>query len=250
MYIADVIEKAKALYPSEYTVKEYVQWCDELSADIRRNYDIQYDKLKESSVSVMLPEDVSINDISKIIMDGRELKKTDLRDFGLEYEYLSNGRVLKKTDGMVSDFEIIYAIPYTPIKYIDEDMDVAFAGNSFICHGASFVAGDTLKITHDGTVYTAHIMETGDGNFTYAGDSISDGEKKVHVYREITDKTLLPAPYDSAYIDFVNAKVSLYQGDRNAYTTFMGQFNSKINDYRQYLTRNMPRVECKWQNWL
>ena len=41
MYITDVIKQAKALHPSEYTDLEYIKWCDELSADIRRNYDIK-----------------------------------------------------------------------------------------------------------------------------------------------------------------------------------------------------------------
>ena len=249
MYISDVIERAKALHPSEYTTKEYLQWCDELSADIRRNYDIQYGKIKANSSSVLLPENVSIHDISKIIMDGRELKKTDLRDFGIEYEYLPDGKLLKKTDGSISDFEIIYATAYTPIRYIDEDMDVCFSGNSFTCPGAAFMVGDTLKITADDTVYTVHIIDIGDGGFVYEGDSVPEGEKRAHVYREITDKTLLPAPYDSAYMDFINAKIALYQGDADAYQSFMSQFSTKLSDYRSWLTRNMPRTETKFKNW-
>lgn len=255
MYIADVIENAKRLYTSEYTVKEYIDWCDELSADIRRNYNVSYDSVKAHGSKVLLPEDVEINDISKIIMDGRELKKTDLRDFGIEYEYSETGKVLKKNDGTVCDFEIIYALPHIPIRYIDEDVEVIFEQGSFTIKNqysdVFFVPGDNVIVTDGEQRYKALIwdIET-DNKYIYRGSSIPVGERTVHMFREFDERTLIPAPYDTAYMDFVNSKVALYQGDTDAYSSFMGQFNVKMNDYRKYLTRNMPRSEAKFINWL
>ncbi|MBQ7975291.1 MAG: hypothetical protein IJ300_06350 [Clostridia bacterium] len=249
MYISDVIEQAKALHPSEYTVPEYLRWCDELSSDIRKNYCFVYDKITVHSPEILLPEGVSVNEISKITADGKELKKTDLRDFGIEYEYGLQGRTIKKTDGTASDFEIVYAVPHTPTRYINEDGTAVFSGNSFSCGSPVFVTGDTVKITDGDEAYTVHITDVDDGVFFYSGAEIPEGERQVHFYREITEKTLIPAPYDTAYMDYVNAKVSMYQGDSAAYRTFTEQYNEKMKDYRMYLTRNMPRIKSRFKNW-
>lgn len=237
MYITDVIKQAKALHPSEYTDLEYIKWCDELSADIRRNYDIKYDSISSSGADLMLPEGVTINDVAKVIADGRELKKTDLRDF------LNNG-----FSDTPKSLRIIYACAHKPIRYINESKS-AFFEDGFFKTELDFYVGDTIKITEGELSYVIHITDFADEGFVYEGDSVPAGEREVHFYREITDSTLIPAPYDSAYIDFVNARVSLYQGDDSAYRTFMGQFNRKISDYRNYLTRNMPRAEAKFKNW-
>ncbi len=247
MYITDVIQKAKQLHPTEYTDKEYLDWCDELSADIRNNYNIQYATIKCNAPEVLLPEGVDINRISKIIMDGHELKKTDLRDFGIDYAYFVEGRGIRKTDGSASDYEIIYALPHLPTRYINKEADVEFGDQSFSCTEATFAVGDSVKV--DDT-YNVLITDVGENVFHYSGDIIPEGKRKAKLFLEITDKTLLPPPYDTAYMDFVNAKASLYQGDTAAYKTFMGQFNSKMLDYRSYLTRNMPRSEARFINWL
>ena len=248
MYISDVIEHAKALFPAEYAVEEYLRWCDEVSFDIRKNYDIVYDKITVNSDSVLLPEGVSINEVSKIIAGGKELKKTDLRDFGFLYEYGEGGKIIKKADGKPQTIQIIYAVPHHTTRYINEEGIAEFSGNSFTCD-KHFLAGDTVKITDKESEYTVHITDTDDNCFFYSGAQIPDGKRQVHFVREITEKTLLPAPYDTAYIDYVNAKASMYQGDSAAYNSFMGQFNEKMRDYRMYLTRNMPRIKSRFINW-
>ena len=248
MYISDVIEKAKALFPAEYTVEEYLKWCDELSSDIRKNYDIVYDTIKVNSPEVLLPEGVSVNEVSKIIADGKELRKTNLRDFGFMYEYGEKGRTIKKCDGTPTEFEIIYAVPHYPVRYINEDGIAVFSGNSFVCD-KPFLTGDTVKITDGDKEYIVHITDIDGEVFFYGSSEIPEGERNVHFYREIIEKTLLPAPYDVAYVDFVSAMAAMYQRDSGAYKSFMDRFNEKMRDYRMYLTRNMPRPKTRFINW-
>jgi len=256
MYITEVIERAKALHPSEYTVREYLHWCDELSAEIMRNYDECYSEKVGTGSSILLPPGIDIADISKIIMDGKELAKTDLRDFGIDYRYSARGRELIKNDDTVSEFRIIYRTPYDEIRYIDEDVEMVFGDGYFSCPDIDIYEGDTLVITDGDTEHTVHVMEiecTDEDNARYVYEcdtDIAGGTRTVHVYREIQDETLLPAPYDTAYIDFCNAKVSLYQGDSGAYNAFMAQYLAKINDYARYITRNKPRAHSKFRNWM
>lgn len=248
MYITDVIKHAKELYPSEYTDEEYLRWCDELSADIRRNYDIKYSSITSSGASILLPAGVTINDVSKVIADGKELKKTDLRNFGFSYDYSEKGNVIKRSGEAPQDFTVIYASTHRALRYINEKKRCEFGKGYFKVELDLFI-GDTIKITDGRYVYTVNITDITDEGYVYAGDNVAIGTREVDFYRVITDQTLMPPPYDSAYIDFVNARVSLYQGDDSAYRTFMGQFNRKINDYRCYLSRNMPRTDAKIRNW-
>ena len=263
MYITDAVKQAKELHPNEYSVRECIRWCDELSSDIRRNFDERYaTKTVTGAASVLLPSGVDITDISKIIMDGRELDKTDLRDFGITYEYCPKGRILKKNDGSVSDFEIIYRQPYVPIRYIDMSKVLTrqYPNEYFTLHNGGGVrmtdsdiyVGDTLTITAGPNKYTVHITGIEDSyKFYYTGSSLPNvAGLGVNIYREIQDETLLPPPYDTAYIDFINAKVSLYQGDPEAYATFAAQYTEKLEDYRRYMNLNKPRVKKKIINWM
>lgn len=250
MYIVDAIKQAKALRPFEYTVKECIAWCDELSSDIRRNYDERYSsKTVSGAVSVLLPPGIDIMDVSKVIMDGRELDKTDLRDFGITYEYEARGRRLKKNDGVPSDFEIIYRQQHEPIRYIDGVYTIIAYDGYFEIEDIGIYAGDTLKITVNDE-YTVHITDIDDGKYYYTGDTLPAGVNPVHIYREIQDETLLPPPYDTAYVDFIIAKSCLYQGDQEGYASFAAQCNEKLTDYKKYADVNKPREKRKFTNWI
>ena len=254
MYITSIIEIAKKLHPSEYSVEEYIRWCDEVSAEVMRNYNESYSEKTETGSRVLLPPGIEVADIAKIIMDGKELTKTDLRDFGIDYHYSARGRELKKNDDSVSEFRIIYRTPYEPIRYIDTDAEVTFGDGYFMCGDIDVYSGDTLTVTIGEDTYTVHVIDIAaeeDGaRYIYEGDAVPQGTRAVHVYREIQDMTLLPAPYDSAYIDFCNAKVCLYQGDSAGYNAFMSQYLTRIQDYERYITRNKPRIKRLFMNWL
>ncbi len=249
MYISEVIQRAKTLFPTEYSPKEYILWCDELSAYIRKNLDPLYQKIKCSTSCVLLPEDITINDIAKIIMGERELKKTDFRDFGIEYQYTPEGIRLAKKDEKACDFEIIYALSYRPIRYIDDTYDAEISNNRLVIKDIPLLENDTIKVTSEDTASIVTITKKDGDTYYVTGDILPTFKGQVKIYRFIKDKTLLPAPYDSAYIDFVNAKASLYQGDKHAYNAFMSQYNSKISDYKYWLNRNKPRTEARFKNW-
>lgn len=252
MYITEAIERAKQLHPNEYSVKECIDWCDELSSDIMRNYNEQYGKITAGAAhEVLLPENVLIEDVARVIMDGKELDKTNLLGFGVQWEYSVHGRTLKKTDDGVSDFEIIYRQPHIPTRYIDTDCEITAGDGYFKCDDIGIYAGDTLKIKSGESEYTVYITDivTGDSGtkYMYSGDTLTSGN--VNIRREIQDMTLLPAPYDAAYIDFLNMKVSLYQGDESGYQAFTAQFSAKMSDYSAYINRNKPREKKKIINW-
>ena len=84
----------------------------------------------------------------------------------------------------------------------------------------------------------------------------SYSEGKQEEYAGIKDpmegETLVPAPYDVMYIDFLLAKYCYYQRDYDAYNQHIISFNSKLEDFAKwFIERNMPirQSENKITNW-
>ena len=64
-----------------------------------------------------------------------------------------------------------------------------------------------------------------------------------------SDETLCGPPYDSMYIDYVLAKICLYQRDFDTYNQFMASFNSKLDAYKRWYMSGPPRRADKLKNW-
>ena len=54
MKIMRAIEKADALCPNPYTLEEKLDWCDEVTAEIRRNILKEYDVI-ETEINLTCP---------------------------------------------------------------------------------------------------------------------------------------------------------------------------------------------------
>ena len=78
--------------------------------------------------------------------------------------------------------------------------------------------------------------------------SYSDGKQESYTpISDISaDETVIPAPYNLMYIDFILAKCCYYQRDYDAYNQHITAFNSRLDDYaRWFIERNMPVRESK-----
>lgn len=264
MYIAEAIEMAKSLRPNEYSIPEILKWCDELSADIKLNYDPDYSMLEGCGSEILqLPQNVTINDITKVIVNERELMPETLNDFGIEYKYDEKGRVLKLRSSDAVNYKVIYITPYEPIRYINETIDITFdtsnnkkyfklANNKDI----NIWVGDTLSITISNNTYSVKIdaIESVNNSIRYyyiCSSAISSGSVTgAKVYREIQDKTPVPAPYDTMYIDFIVMKAALFSGKQDIYNSFGAQVANKLQDYQLYLKRGLPKNRTQFRHWL
>ena len=250
MYVIDAVYRAKELRPNEYTIEECLKWCDGLSADIMRNYDIKYQTLRYETNEVQLPQNVTIHDIAQIRIDGKLIPKTTLIDYGVDYKYTIDGIRFRMHDDSIKEFEIIYREPYFPIRYIDKDITVTFSDseNTFtLPEDIGLWVGDTVTIKSGDETVSLNITGI-DGN-TYAFAGTKPTASGSHIFRKIQEITLMPPPYDETYVDLICAKVSLYQGDTNSYSNFINEYNTKLSDYRRWLTRSMPREKQKIINW-
>ena len=67
--VLKAIEKADALCPNKYSLEEKIEWCDELSADLKRNVIKEYEVIETKSSSkgeITVPDGLDINNIQKL----------------------------------------------------------------------------------------------------------------------------------------------------------------------------------------
>ena len=84
MELMKAIEKADMLCPNPYTLEEKLEWCDEVTAEIRRNIIKIYDVIEtdiNSSGELILPDDIPFERIEAAFVGGCMLEKQDFRSF-------------------------------------------------------------------------------------------------------------------------------------------------------------------------
>lgn len=263
MYINDVISQVKRFYPSEYDEPEMYLWCNEVSSMLMiedRNVFREIYLPTDSEGCVLLPEDVRLENVEIVESAGRRLEKKDL---------ISSGRRLGCGDLPDSELRIVYIEPYRPIRLpryrgeavLDPDSCCIRVG------ACEFLPGDTLDIysvANDGereliagdVPLMEVAFETSGGALVYilrvpegALSSGADGTYDCLILRHVTDKTVCAEPYDSMYIDYILAKINLYQRDTEAYNQHMTAFNSRLNAYKRWLINRMPARGAVLENW-
>lgn len=281
MYINAVIEACDRLYPNEYTLQEKYTWCDELSAMLMQEYKKEYVRVRlkpDSDGTYLLPEGVEYEAVDRIFDGRKELTKQDFRSFGVRYFCGVRGRLaLPQRHRVRGDIEVVYLKAHTPIRNIVITDASVFVSrlNYFEMKEHPFIVGDVLKFTVNGhsadnvTVLEIEEQDTetdrlyvNEGAFDDILDSFSytnefgedmgiiEGSVQADITRYVTEKTVCPAPYDSMYIDYINAKISYYQGSFGNYNQHMMSFNNKLSAYQLWLKERCP-LDCssKITNW-
>lgn len=250
MYINDVLRSVRRLYPSEYGDEEMYIWCDEVSAMLKvedRNVFKEAFLRADKNGRILLPEGVKAENIAAAESGGKALCKGDIRTvFG------KNG---KNPNGGI---HIVYSVPYYPIRLAKYSGTVVVSDNGkCIKTGLNeLCTGDIINITAGG--YTAEEKSVFETEYTESGEcvlktaplGIPDGEyEDCKIWRTVTDETVCQPPYDSMYIDYIIAKINMYQHDMESYNHHMTAFNSKLCAYKKWLINHMPSENGKMMNW-
>lgn len=109
------------------------------------------------------------------------------------------------------------------------------ADNEILCPCDALSSDDTVRING-----VAYILE-----------SLRFPETITVVYNApvIDDETVCEAPYDSMYIDYVIAKLHLYQHDNDGYNRHITAFNSRLNSYKRVMASKLPKPAGRFRNW-
>lgn len=251
MYINDVIQRVKTYYPSEYDEREMYAWCDEVSSMIAVRDNCVYNELQlraDSNDCITLPEEVEFTNIVGVRANDTQLKKSNLK--------LSGKSSLNV--GAAGEVTLTYLVPYKPIHTAEYTGEAIIEGDILHLSRNPFSVGDSIRLvtaagerlvnaTGIGYIVTDEYPYT----IRVGADELSGlaGRYDITAVRIITEKTLCSAPYDVMYVDYLMAKIALYQRDYNMYNQFMTSFNSRMDAYKRWVINYLPQDGGKLINW-
>lgn len=263
MKINTVIDQVEQFKPSEYDTTEFYIWCNEVSAMLaiedRRVYrSITLNIAPDDTI--LLPDGVNIEHVEEISVGNKKLNKCDLRtDMSgrLDISCISSSPAFRTAS-------VVYIAPYEPIRlikyigYAELDPDE----NTILIKDCEFAPGDTVftEINHEvsGAIPVLDIEFSDDDTcrsfiLTVADGSLDDltelHSDNAVIRRVIDDDTVCEAPFDSMYVDYIIAKIALYQGDISTYNNHMNIFNATLARYKSWLAERMPKKNYSFKNW-
>ena len=247
MYIGEVIRRAQSYCPSEYDINEMYSWCDEVSSMLAiedRNLFVKETLFTNIEGTLLLPKGVSFENVCSVMVGGKVLKKEDLRN-------INPGNFVN------SKAEVVYLKPYEPIRIVNYSGDVTLNKEigTIKIRNNDFRIGDSVRVTIEDAAVDMPILdivcEDGYAVLYVPVESIGglpDAEI-THIERIVTDKTVCDAPFDGMYIDYIIAKISMYQRDFQMYNQFMASFNSRLGAYKRWITNQLPQASRALKNW-
>ena len=247
MYIGEVIRRAQSYCPSEYDTEEMYLWCDEVSSMLAiedRNVFVRETLVPDNDGNILLPSGVEFENIFSVIVDGKELRKEDLRS-------------VRSIKGCNLPAEVTYLKPYSPIRVVVYNgyVQVDKVQSCMIINENAFKEGDSVIVEANGLSAEVQILDVQmkDGKFClYTSHGSLDDMPNTYtgrLERIVTEKTVCDAPYDAMYIDYIIAKICMFQRDFETYNQFMVSFNSRLAAYKKWITNQLPQAGGNLKNW-
>lgn len=247
MQIMTAIKEADALCPNPYTLSEKLLWCDEVSAAVRREVLKTYDTISvtwDGVQPLLLPDDICFEDIEALYANGQLMEKSDFRTVAKHaLQYFGTGF------SCPTELRAVYLTKPAPIREI-EIRGTFNTNEDFIAMEAPpFAEGDTISFVvltdQDAdpdweSAKDVLVLDTSlDGIFLENESIEAQSGVPMAIRRIITDDTEIDeAPYDRMYIEYILAKMALYQHDYTGYTAHMTQYNTLFDSLkRDYKTR-------------
>lgn len=256
MEILRAIERADMLCPNPYTLEEKLCWCDEVTAELRRNVIKCYDMIETqigSSGELVLPDDIPFERIELAFVGGQCIEKQDFRSFVQGYP--------GERTGISGTLKAVYLSMPKPIRRPDIRGEFNTGDNTIEIPAHPFIAGDKLEIAalaEQGsepdwdTAEVAFVMEAQPDMIILDRDAAeAQTAARLAIRRVIEDLTEIDeAPYDSMYIEYILAKIALYQHDYTSYNAHMTQYNSLYDMLRkEYKSRDPLTKQSNFKNY-
>ena len=244
MELLQAISTADTLCPNPFSQEEKLRWCDEVSAAIRREIKKIYNTI-ETRVSgpeeLVLPEDIDFADIETAYVNGQLMDKVDFRSF-------AEG-VVPPGVSFPATIRLVFLTRALPVRYVSLKGCFDVGENFIKLDSPDLYPGDCIQ-----WVALSNPEEEPDwseANRTYIIDQAYDGlvvedntftpqtGAPMAIRRVIDDLTEIDElPYESMYIEYLLAKMALYQRDYTAYSAHTAQYNLLWEGLRRdYKTR-------------
>lgn len=244
MELMKAIETADALCPNPYTLEEKLRWCHEVSSSLRREIKKIYDVIETSATpcgNTIIPDDIAFEDIECAYLNEKYMNKLDFRNFAagnMSGCSLPGGRL-----------KIVYLTHPEPVRDIVVKGEFDLSENYITMEEPPFIEGDYIQIAElediksepdFETEKTFVVLEVTHEGILIDGNSLEPRTKSTLAIRRIIDDMteIDEAPYDSMYVEYILAKMALYQRDFTGYNAHMVQYNQLFDGLRrEYKTR-------------
>lgn len=244
MELLQVIKAADALCPNPFSQEEKLRWCDEVSGAIRREIKKIYNTVEvraNSQEELELPDDIDFADIETAYVNGKLMDKVDFRSF-------ADGTVPKGIS-FPATIRLVFLTRAMPVRIVNIKGNFDVSENFIKVADVNLYPGDCIE-----WVLLSDSNEEPDwekANRTYIVDQVYDGlvveenaftpqtGAPLAIRRVIDDMTEIDElPYESMYIEYLLAKMALYQRDYVAYSAHTTQYNLLWEGLRRdYKTR-------------
>lgn len=182
--------------------------------------------------------DIRIENADVILVYAPNKEKSNV--FYIKYLPFKKGDVLSFTVRLTSGEVICDNVAVLDINMPD------IAGEKYI---KQYMNDDAMSMWYEVTVNEGAFSEA----VTKVANAILISSPKTHgidIMRHVLDKTVCDAPYDSMYIDYVNAKICFFQRDYESYNQHMTIFNGRLAAYQAWLKERSPMGDDgKMKNW-
>ena len=239
MKISEVISQVKKLYPNIFTDSELLNWCYAVTCTIRERYKGIYERATfKGGGDIALSPLVLFEDIERVLVNGKEIQKTDETSFIYAIEELTDKDTI----------EVIYRV--RPEPYGETELEgYTVSGNVLSFDGEAPIyvyPSDRLRFTYsDGTEKILYVSDKS-GNVITLSDS--PGENVSSITTVMEDETEVPPPFAEMYIQYALAKIGFHQNNVDMYNKHMSVYNSLLNDYATWYKRTNPIKSTQFKN--
>lgn len=243
MQILQAIEQADALCPNPYTFEEKLRWCHEVSAGIRRDIKKIYTTIETTLTAgqeIPFPEEFAFEDLELVLWNGTPMDKLDFRSLQVD----------KSLRGKSGTLKLIFLEQPAPVRQFELQGEFDVGENFIPMENPPLEEGDLLEWvpleasdsepdwSNPNRCYVLGMLYNGiqvdDDTF------VAQTGMPLAIRRVLTDVTEVDeAPYDGMYVEYLLAKMALYQHDYTAYGAHMAQYNNLYESLRRdYKTRS------------
>ena len=242
MKLLHAIDMADSLCPNAFTLEEKLRWCEEVTAGIRRDIKKVYTSIETTAgggKDIDWPDNFTFEDLELAFWNGTPMDKLDLRSFLADPSQFSTPGKLR----------LVFLEQPQPVRQIAVQGEFDLSENFIKMPDSPFEAGDFLEWV----ALPAKDAEPdwSNPNSCCVIDRVYDGllfdedifipqtAAPLALRRIIDDCTEEDIPYDSMYVEYLLAKMALYQHDYSAYGAHMAQYNNLYDTLRRdFKSRN------------
>lgn len=237
MKIADLLVRVHNLYPHSLKTDEMIDFCNEVGAILRNKYIEEFDTIT-LSYGDLLPQGVTKADIIRCSVDGTIINRDDLIESGY-ITYPESRRLIKGVSEGAGEVKVTFKKPYEPIRYIKFKDDITLIDGGFNITEPADIRTSDILIVNKEIFNVTGIEPVGKSLNIYGNEPVMNGEAEIE--RVIDDLTVVNAPYDRIYTEFLLARAARFKKDYDAENRAMENYRALLEDLERYLVCNGKR---------